>query len=288
VPFQFTAPTTVAHNSVSLSDLYTVTPLPIGSATPEGTLPSGTISSSQIFTYSYLVQLPHGCVQLANAASFTVADKDGDADDTGSSAVTAKVCRVAAQTGALTMGFWKNKNGQGIVSATNQTNLGNWLRGFHPFSDAPASGLAGYVAKVIGAASCTSTTNTCNTMLRAQMLATALDVYFSDPSLGGNKIGAFSGLGSNQAVIGSVKIDLTQICQMIDGSESATCSGAYENAGAAFGGATSMTVLEMLTYQNTSDPAADVGAKWYGQLKATQVLAKDAFDAVNNRVAFSV
>src|SRR5205807_5766872 len=124
-------------------------------------------------------------------------------------------------------------------------------------------------------------------MLRAQMLATALDVYFSNPSLGGNKIGAFNGLGSGQPVIGSVIIDLTQVCQMIDGSETATCSGTYENASAAFGGATSMTVLEMLTYQNTSDPAEDAGAKWYGQVKATQVLAKDAFDAINNGVAFS-
>jgi hypothetical protein len=42
--------------------------------------------------------------------------------------------------------------------------------------------------------------------------------------------------------------------------------------------------LSLLTYQNTSDPALDKGAVWYGQVKATQVLAKDAFD-VNNQVA---
>jgi hypothetical protein len=50
-----------------------------------------------------------------------------------------------------------------------------------------------------------------------------------------------------------------------------------------------MTVMNMLLYQNTTqaDPAQDAGASWYSQVKATQVLAKDAFDAVNNQVAFS-
>jgi len=49
-------------------------------------------------------------------------------------------------------------------------------------------------------------------MLKAQMLATALDVYFSDLALGGNKMGAV-------APIGGVAIDLTKICKNI-----ATCS----------------------------------------------------------------
>jgi hypothetical protein len=74
---------------------------------------------------------------------------------------------------------------------------------------------------------------------------------------------------------------------MIDGSGgTASCSGTYENVSSAFGGATSLTVLQMLQYQNTADPLADAGAAWYGQVKATQVLAKDAFDAINNGVAF--
>jgi hypothetical protein len=295
VPFQFTTPTTVVHDSVSLSDLTTVTPLPAGSATLEGTLPSGTISSSQTFKYAYLVKVPHDCVKLDNTASFTATDQDGDADDTASSTVTAKVCRTPANTGALTMGFWQNKNGQGIISGQAKTGTcasATWLRQFHPFSDLGSTStcaqVATYVYNVIKAATCTSTAKTCNAMLKAQMLATALDVYFSDPALGGNKIGAFNGLGSKQPAIGSVTIGLTQICQMIDGSSASTCAGSYENVSSAFGGATSMTVLGMLSYQNTSDPLADAGANWYGQLKATQVLAKDAFDAINNGVAFSV
>jgi hypothetical protein len=293
VPFQFTTPTSVVHDRVSLSDLYTITPA--GSATLEGTLPSGTISSSQTFEYAYVVKVPHDCVKLENTASFTVTDQDNDADDTGSASVTAKVCRTPANTGALTMGFWQNKNGQGIISGQAKSGTcpsATWLRQFHPFSDlasgSTCSQVATYVYNVIKAATCTSTAKTCNAMLKAQMLATALDVYLSDPALGGNKIGAYNGLGSKQAPIGSVTIDLTQICQMIDGSGGGSCSGAYENVSSAFGGASSMTVLTMLSYQNTSDPLSDAGAAWYKQVKATQVLAKDAFDAVNNGVAFSI
>ena len=195
------------------------------------------------------------------------------------------------------MGFWQNKNGQGIVlnySGANCQSLKNWLNQFNAFSDLAAttcgsspslgattgSGVTGYVYGVIKAATCSSPTNTCNAMLKAQMLATALDVYFSNPSLGGNRISA-------SAPIGGVTIDLTKICAMIDGSGGSSCSGSYENVSSVFGGANSMTVMNMLLYQNTADPLGDGGAVWYAQNKAKQVLAKDAFDAINNQVAFS-
>jgi len=116
-------------------------------------------------------------------------------------------------------------------------------------------------------------------MLKAQMLATALNVYFSDPALGGNKIGA-------PAPVGGVKIDLTKICKMIDGSGGvATCPGMYEDASLAFGGAASLTVSQMLA--SASSQSNVCGTVWYGQVKAMQILAKDAFDAINNQVAFS-
>jgi hypothetical protein len=188
---------------------------------------------------------------------------------------------VFQRTGALTMGFWQNKNGQGIISGANQTKLGEWLRKFHPFSDAPSTKDAAYVYNIIKGATCGGTT--CNAMLRAQMLATALDVYFSDPALGGNKIGAFTGLGAKEPIIGSIVINLTKLC--VEGNPG-SCSGKFEDVSSAFGGATSMTVLEMLEYQNTSDPLKDAGAVWYKQEKAKQVLAKDAFDAINNNFAF--
>ena len=114
-----------------------------------------------------------------------------------------------------------------------------------------------------------------NAMLKAQMLATALNVYFSDPALGGNQIGA-------PAPIGGVAIDLTQICFPIGSGPS--CGG-YENDSAAFGG-TPKTVLQMLSYAAGQSNAG--GSTWYGNVKAAQQPAKDAFDAVNNGVAFTV
>ncbi len=106
-------------------------------------------------------------------------------------------------------------------------------------------------------------------MLKAQMLATSLDVYFSDPTLGGNKINA-------PAPIGGVAIDLTKIRK---------ATGIYENVSSAFGGATQMTVSQMLSYAASQ---FNVSTKaWYGQVKSTQELAKDAFDAINNQWAFA-
>jgi hypothetical protein len=242
-----------------------------------------TATNPTTFTYSQTVSVPaHGCLLYDNTATF----KTNDTGTTGSASKEVEVCG-PANTGALTMGFWQNKNGQGIISAANQANLGTWLRGFHPFSDAPSSGLAAYVYNIIKAATCSGTTYPCNAMLRAQDLATSLDVYFSDPSLGGVKITAPSG------PIGAVKIDLFKICQMIDASGgSATCSGTYEDVSPEFGLTSTpsshacLTVLGMLQYQNTSDPALDAGKIWYTNAKAQQVLAKDAFDAINNGVAF--
>ena len=118
-----------------------------------------------------------------------------------------------------------------------------------------------------------------NAMLKAQMLATALDVYFSDPALGGNKIAA-------PAPIGGVTIDLTTVWKMIDSSTGvATCSGTFLNTSSAFGGATSLTVSQILAYAASQSNAS--GSTWYGNVKATQELAKNTFDAINNQVAFA-
>jgi hypothetical protein len=188
------------------------------------------------------------------------------------------------------MGFWQNKNGQGIITSycggTSGTSLYTFLTGFNPFKDltsATCSGIATYVTNVIKAATCTSSTKTCNSMLKAQMLATALDVYFSDAALGGDKIFAFN--GGNNVKFGSVKIDLTSICAMIDGSSSSTCSGTTENATSAFGGSTCLSVSALLTYAAGQSNIG--GSTWYNQVKATQVLAKDTFDSINNSVALT-
>jgi hypothetical protein len=187
------------------------------------------------------------------------------------------------KTGALTIGFWQNKNGQAIITGQAKTGTcasATWLRQYAPYQDLSATATcaqtATYVLNVIKAASAAGTTM--NPMLKAQMLATALDVYFSDPALGGNKITA-------PHPIGGVAIDLTKVCKMIDGSGGvATCAGTYQNVSAAFGGASSLTVSQTLAYAASQSNVG--GTAWYGQVKATQELAKNAFDAVNNQVAF--
>jgi len=45
-----------------------------------------------------------------------------------------------------------------------------------------------------------------------------------------------------------------------------------------------MSVSQMLTFAAAQSNVG--GSAWYGQVKATQELAKDAFDAINNSVAF--
>jgi hypothetical protein len=69
----------------------------------------------------------------------------------------------------------------------------------------------------------------------------------------------------------SVLIDLTNI-------------GGSENVSAAFGGATSLTVMQML--QSAASQSNAGGSPWYGSVKATQGLAKYAFDGVNNQIVF--
>jgi len=114
-----------------------------------------------------------------------------------------------------------------------------------------------------------------NAMLKGQMLATALDVYFSDPTLGGNQIGA-------SAPIGGAPIDLTRICHAY--SADGSCS-AYEDASSAFGGAVCPTVSQLLAY--AAGQSNTGGGVWYGNVKAAQEAAKDTFDAINRQQAFT-
>ncbi len=256
--YDFTDPTTFTDECVKVTDSY--------AGTLDAELCVG--EAPQSYTYSRTVPVPAtGCVRYDNTATFTA----NDTSQTGSSSQTVTVC---GETGARTIGFWQNKNGQGIItggaSVGTVCKSGTWLRQFAPFQDLSATAtcaqVATYVFNVIKAASAAGTSM--NPMLKAQMLATALDVYFSDPALGGNKINA-------PAPIGGISIDLTQICKNIGGGCTIT-----ENTSAAFGGATSKTVLELLTYAASQSNVG--GTNWYGQVKAIQELAKDTFDAINN------
>src|SRR5207244_13386555 len=107
----------------------------------------------------------------------------------------------------------------GAATAAGCTSTA-FLRMFNPFQALPATATCAqvgtYVTGIIKSAN--SSGSAMNAMLKGQMLATSLDVYFSDPTLGGNKINAPTPLGL-------VKIELTQVCAMIDGSSGGVCSG---------------------------------------------------------------
>jgi len=205
-------------------------------------------------------------------ASYTFAGDLNHTGSTGTATFTIGLVPITVKgnTGAHTMGFWSNKNGQEIIKEQVRFGTcpsGTWLRQYAPFQDLSATAtcakVAAYVNKVIDGAD--SSGAAMNGMLKAQMLATALDVYFSNPALGGNQIGA-------PAPIGGVTIDLTD-----------SCGGSYKNASSAFGGATLLTASAILTgAASQSNPG---GSIWYGQVKATQELAKDLFDAINNQKA---
>jgi hypothetical protein len=241
----------------------------------KGTLGVIAPAASTDYHYSRLVQ---------NATGGRCSTYDNTASIEGGASASQSVTICNTNTGALTIGFWQNKNGQGIITGSGPAigvcTVGGWLRGnFAPFADlsgtATCAQVGTYVTNIIKAANASGASM--NAMLKAQMLSTTLDVYFSTPGLGGNKIGA-------PTPIGTVNIDLTKVCNMLDGSSgTGTCSGSYANVGSAFGGATSMTVMNMLLFQNTVSNTG--GTLWYGQVKSVQGLAKNAFDAINNRAA---
>jgi hypothetical protein len=248
---------------------------------PNPPLPA-TVSATTTFTYSTTIAVPAtDCKKYDNTATFTT----NTTGTTGSASQTVEVCG-PAKTGALTMGFWQNKNGQAIITGGSSTsgvcNSGTWLRQYAPFQDLSATAtctqVASYVTNIIKAANASGAAM--NAMLKGQMLATALDVYFSDPLLGSNKIGA-------PAPVGGVSIDLTKICATIYNPtpSTSTCQGGItEDASPEFGGSPK-TVLQMLSYASGQSNIG--GSTWYGQVKLTQEFAKDAFDAINNQLAFA-
>jgi hypothetical protein len=262
--FAFTTPTTRLHKTITVTDTFN------GSTTTLGTLTASDAApfASASYHYPRTVAVPaNNCVSYTNTAKIVETNQ--------TSSQTVRVCG-PAKTGALTMGFWQNTNGQGIIKAgastLNVCNSATWLRQFAPFQDLSATATctqtATYVYNIIKAANASGASM--NAMLKAQMLATSLDVYFSNPALGGNKISAL-------APIGAVQIDLTKICTDL------TCA-AFENSSSVFGG-TPKTVLEMLTYAASQSNVG--GSNWYANVKTTQELAKDAFDAINNQKVFN-
>jgi hypothetical protein len=263
---------TVTNNCVSVTDKF-------NGGTPASL---GTVCDTTSFPYSQTVPVPAfgytECVSYSNTATVTT----DTTQTTGSASKTVKVCG-AMKTGARPMLFWKNATGKTIITGSAATgtvcNAGVWLGSHAPFQTLPANATC---AQVYTAVSATVTAanlagSTTAARLKGNALATALDVYFSDPALGGNQL-------ATKKPVGSYPVDTTVVCHMTDPTGAAgACTGIYNDASAAFGAA-SLTVLQLLDATSTQVDAG--GANWYGNDANLQVLAKDTFSAINNQKAF--
>lgn len=209
------------------------------------------------WNYTQEVQVRMGCNTYSNLAT-------GVTNDSGTELTDSTSVEICGPNGH-TMGFWQNRNGQRLIG-TDCTGARDYLRTMAPFQDlsatASCNALKSYVTSVIKSAS--SAGDSMNPMLKAQMLATALAVYFDDSAAGEQY---FNG------PLDDYVVDLTDICA--GGYAASNC-----DVSGGFGGATSMTISDMLAYAAGQSNVG--GTSWYGQVKAVQELAKNAFDAINN------
>lgn len=154
------------------------------------------------------------------------------------------LCNIAATGHPLN--FWRSKSGEALLLSAPEGLVG-WLRGFRPFQDLPSSAtpqqVATYAAAVGAAADTAGAPMTAH--LKAHMLGAALREFVADPS-------------------SRARIDVTQ-------------------ASAAFGGATSLTVSDLLMAQSRAATAD--GAAGNDNNPALQALALRVFEAINNGAA---
>ena len=205
-----------------------------------------------------------------------------------------------AKTGALTIGFWKTTNGQGLITTYCQSPaLANYLKGLGggsgPFSNAPTTNcrdLATYVQGILTGASATDM----NKMLKAQMLGTALDVWFSGPGWTSTKIGGTKPpsnflLHNN---LGTFNMDTTAVCPMVDNTTtgSAACQNNLPSTNAVASGAvptSPMSMQAILDFASTTPypfNGSIASSVWYAGNRTKQEILKNIFDQFNNQLAF--
>ena len=229
----------------------------VASAKTLGTATWNADGTPTVFAYTNTYSVPkNGCTSYTNTATIK---------ETGQTATAVvKVCG-PPWIGDGTIGFWQNKNGQAIITGgaytktlvgtkyVNICNVTGWLRQFAPFQDLSATAtctqVAAYVSTVLKAANASGATM--NAMLKGQTLAAALNYYYTtlEPR--------------RDAPLGSLSTMTFDISPW---------SGA-------FGGATTITLMQMLSYASSQSNVG--GSIWYAQVKTTQGLAKDAFAAIN-------
>jgi hypothetical protein len=270
--------------------------------TYNGTLGTACVGDANPTTYNYSrgITVAPGCANYENTASFI----SNDTAAPGSDSQTVTVCG-PSQTSALTIGFWKNTNGNSLIqnycAPAAKTGLATYLSslggGSGPFADAAGkscSQLVTYVNAVIKGATSTNM----NVMLRAQMLATALDVYFSDPAHGYTSTALPKtkppSVFLTHGALGGFNMDMTAICPMVDNTTAgtATCKNITPSTDGFASGAfpaSAMTVQALLDFEATTPPFSGTPASpvWYAGGRTKQEIAKNAFDQINNQDAFS-
>jgi hypothetical protein len=251
-------------------------------------------------TYSRSFAVPAtGCLTHTNTADFATNDSVPAATDgtLGDNSVTVTVCG-PANNSALTIGFWKGPNGNSLIQnycSWNTPSLASYLSGLGggsgPFSDAAGktcSQLVTYVNNIIKGANATNM----NTMLKAQMLATALDVYFSGTGYRTTSLNGAKPPSTflTHGPLGGFNMDMTAICPMVDNTTTGTasCKNNTPSTNAFASGAVpsaAMTVQAILTFAATS-PAPFSGGVWYAGNRTKQEILKNIFDQINNNDAF--
>jgi hypothetical protein len=258
---------------------------------------AGTAASNG-FTFTYHVSYNVGvnCTSYTNTAT--------ESTDGQYASVTVMVCG-PSNNSALTIGFWKN-NGQQLLQyyacPSAKTSLANYLKGLGagagPFTDATGCDLRTYVTNILKGATATNM----NVMLKAQMLATALDVYFSDPALGYTTTSANKTKPPSTFLthgpLGSFNMDLTAICPMIDNTTTgtATCKNNTPSTNGVTSGAfpaSPHTVQWILNFAATIDVspwtngAYSGSNNWYAGNRTLEEILKNTFDQINNNDAFA-
>jgi hypothetical protein len=298
--YTFGDPTTVNGNCITVTDTFNNT---LSTLSPPGgdcaTTPHG---------YSHTINVTAGCHGYINTATFSGANVTTNLKQSDSQTVT--VCG-PLNTSALTIGFWKNANGNTLIQyycapSGGKQSLATYLSSLGapsgPFSGAAGKSCSQLVTFANGILAGASATDM-NVMLKAQMLGTALDVYFSDPNKGytsttisGKKPpSSFLTNGS----LGGLNIDLTLICPMIDNTTAGTAScknNTPSTNGFASGAFLSacLTVQGILDYESTVPSpyngypfvALTTKSIWYGGDRTKEEIAKNTFDQINNRAAF--
>jgi len=166
----------------------------------------------------------------------------------------------------------------------------SWLQFLPAAAGKNCSQLVTYVNGILSGATATDM----NVMLKAQMLATSLDLYFSTSgfsSFGTGKVKPPSTFLTSGGV--NINMDTTAVCPMVENTTtgSATCVGGNPSTNAFASGALpapAMTVSAILNYAATAAPGgAFTSPTWYGSDRTKQTILKNVFDQINNRMAFS-